>query len=265
MAGGILYWLKLHKDFFSQKHIKKLRKMAGGDTYTIIYLKMQLLSLQTQGDLYFDGVEDTFEKELALELDEDEENVKMTVLYLKAQGLVEVLTDSEYSLSEVKENIFSESGSTARVRRHRARQKALQCNANVTPSVTVCNEKVTKDIDIDIEKDKNIYVCVEEKKDKKKYTNSFEEFWKAYPRKLNKAEAYKKYQARLKDGWSEEELLSASTNYAKAVLKDRTEERYIKHAKTFLSENTPFTDYLTKQVNTPVTDDDDPYGEWRRQ
>ena len=28
------YWLKLKEDFFRQKEIKKLRKIAGGDTYT---------------------------------------------------------------------------------------------------------------------------------------------------------------------------------------------------------------------------------------
>ena len=28
------YWLKLKKDFFNQKEIKKLRKIAGGDTYS---------------------------------------------------------------------------------------------------------------------------------------------------------------------------------------------------------------------------------------
>lgn len=33
------YWLKLPDGFFRQKAIKKLRKIAGGDTYTIIYLK----------------------------------------------------------------------------------------------------------------------------------------------------------------------------------------------------------------------------------
>lgn len=37
------WWLKLRDDFFDQAVIKKLRRMAGGDTYTIIYLKMQLL------------------------------------------------------------------------------------------------------------------------------------------------------------------------------------------------------------------------------
>ena len=51
------YWLKLHEDFFRQKDIKKLRQIAGGDTYKVIYLKMLLSSLRTGGILYFHGVE----------------------------------------------------------------------------------------------------------------------------------------------------------------------------------------------------------------
>ena len=52
------YWFKLKEDFFRQKEIKKLRKIAGGDTYTIIYLKMQLLSLQNAGILKYSAIED---------------------------------------------------------------------------------------------------------------------------------------------------------------------------------------------------------------
>lgn len=37
------WWLKLPEDFFNQIEIKLLRKIAGGDTYTIIYQKMLLL------------------------------------------------------------------------------------------------------------------------------------------------------------------------------------------------------------------------------
>ena len=41
MANKKFFWLKLKEDFFRDKRIKKLRKIAGGDTYTIIYLKLQ--------------------------------------------------------------------------------------------------------------------------------------------------------------------------------------------------------------------------------
>ena len=35
------------------------------------------------------------------------------------------------------------------------------------------------------------------------YAVAFEEFWKVYPRKVDKGNAYKKYQARLNDGYSD--------------------------------------------------------------
>ena len=66
------YWLKLKADCFSDKHIKKLRSIAGGDTHTIIYLKMMLLSLKDEGKLYFESVEDYFASEIAFALDDDE-------------------------------------------------------------------------------------------------------------------------------------------------------------------------------------------------
>lgn len=89
------------------------------------------------------------------------------------------------------------------------------------------------------------------------YSVHFEEFWKVYPRKKEKAKAHKCYLARLKDGFSEEELLAAAQRYAEECREKHTEERYIKHGATFLSANTPFVDYLPKQEeqkkNTPAS------------
>ena len=82
MGGQRFYWLKLNKDFFKSKRIKKLRKLAGGDTFTIIYLKMQLLATPTEGVLTYTGLEETVAEEIALDIDEDPENVKITLQYL---------------------------------------------------------------------------------------------------------------------------------------------------------------------------------------
>ena len=46
---------------------------------------------------------------------------------------------------------------------------------------------------------------------------------------------------------SAEELLTAVQNYARECRKNHTENVYIKHPKTFLSETLPFTDYLPKK------------------
>lgn len=98
------------------------------------------------------------------------------------------------------------------------------------------------------------------------YSSSFEKMWEIYPRKIGKGEAYKKYKARLNDGWSEDELFEAVKKYANKVSKEKTEQKYIKHAKTFFSESTPFTDYLPKKmedVNEKKADDENPYADWR--
>ena len=83
-----------------------------------------------------------------------------------------------------------------------------------------------------------------EKNEKNIYISAFDDFWKVYPRKVDKVRAYKQYQARLKDGYTEDQLLTACKNYAAECEKNRTEQKYIKHGATFLSINEPFLDYL---------------------
>lgn len=119
------WWLKLREDFFSQKTMKKLRRMAGGDTFTIIYLKMQIASLRNNGMLIFENIEDSFEEELALQLDEKTEDVQMTILFLKKHGLIEELSENEHVLPEAVQNIGSESDSAARMRNMREKRNEL--------------------------------------------------------------------------------------------------------------------------------------------
>ena len=94
------YWLKLKEDFFRQKEIKKLRKIAGGDTYTIIYLKMQLLSLQNEGILKYEGVEENIAEQIALEIDEEVDNVQITLSFLMANKLIEEITKTDLFLHQ---------------------------------------------------------------------------------------------------------------------------------------------------------------------
>lgn len=160
------YWLKLKEDFFKQLPMKKIRKIAGGDTYTIIYLKMMLQSLSRGGNANYYSFDDDFISNLALEIDEDVDNVKITVNFLIANGLLVEDTEGNQLLTEVPTLICSEQASAQRVREHRARkkmqeaQKALENSKNVTkalPSntcVTQVKQNGNGDIDIDIEKEK---------------------------------------------------------------------------------------------------------------
>lgn len=148
------YWLKLKNDFFDQKEIKLLRKIAGGDTFTIIYLKMLLKSLQDNGSLYFEAIGDDFTEELALDLDEDVENVALTIQFLQAKKLLEIIEEDEFFLNRVPEMVGSEAYSTERSRRHRnkKKQKMLQCNANETEEQRNATKRIEQEQRKDLEK-----------------------------------------------------------------------------------------------------------------
>lgn len=164
------YWLKLKDDFFRDKKMKKLRNIAGGDTYTIIYLKMQLLSLKNSGVLIFENVEDTFEEEIALEIDEKVEDVKVCLLYLGKTGLLEC-KDNEYILPQTINCIGSETATAERMRRSRERKKQLemsQCYTDVTNGYTEIEIEIEKDIDI--EKERREEKEIEKKEEKRKAT-----------------------------------------------------------------------------------------------
>lgn len=181
MAEKRYFFLKLPEDFFSNLKIKKLRKVAGGDTFTIIYLKMQLLSLREGGNLIYEGVEDSLADELALMLDEDIENVKMTLAFMGANGLIEQSTENpdSFLLPEAAASFIREGSSASRMRKLRERQKkklpepeeASHCDEPVTDmrhtSVTVPEHRYGElEKELELEKEK------EKKKRKKKASSS---------------------------------------------------------------------------------------------
>lgn len=128
---------------------------------------------------------------------------------------------------------YTREKATERKRRERQRKKSAMQEQEIQPEEP---EIMDKEADVP---------SVESKKDKSSgYSTDFESFWNAYPRKVEKGAAYKKYKTRLKDGWSPAELLEAARNYAFECERKRTEKEYIKHAKTFLSDSTPFADYI---------------------
>ena len=124
------YWLKLKDDFFQSRKMKKLRKVAGGDTYTIIYLKLQLLSINNDGVIEFEGTDEDIFHQLSLDIDEEIDDIKMTVAFCTANDLIEVQQDDLF-LSDVPKLIGSETQAARRMRRKRAKDsKAIEGGTN---------------------------------------------------------------------------------------------------------------------------------------
>lgn len=137
-TNGTLFWLKLEKDFFSQKEVKALRH-AKGDTPALIYLEMMLLSVPNEGKLSYDGYEDTFEEEIALILGEDPEIVKETVAFLIKFGLLAKISDEEYLLTAVLGMTGKKTEAANRKEKSRANQKKARCD-NVTSMSQDCHD-----------------------------------------------------------------------------------------------------------------------------
>ena len=144
-------WLKLDDGFFDGKRIKKLRSIAGGDTYTVIYLKMLLATINTGGVYRYEGIGDTLADEMALELKEDPENVRVTLEFLRRVGLLEDIDGETVELLEVKERTGSETEVAQRMRTLRAQRR----NNSVTYSAQ-CAHNVTLEEEEEKEEDKEI-------------------------------------------------------------------------------------------------------------
>lgn len=182
------YWLKLMDDFFSSPKIKKLRRSVGNqqgnvDTCVIVYLKMLLLSISNNSRIDFQGIEPSFEEEISLTIDEDEEIVRSTINVLLSLGLLVKESDTSYFLPESQRLTGSEASSADRVRRHRERKKnecnvtqALHCNADVTPCnavVTNCNVEIEKDKEKETEKDIELDLEIDTEIDTEKDNSCF--------------------------------------------------------------------------------------------
>ena len=256
------FWLKMTEDFFRLKEVKLLRKLAGGDTFTIIYLKMMLSSLKENGKIYYEGIGKTAEEEIAAQIEEEPENVAITLNFLINCGLIipsenQNYNATEFFMSRVPSMVGSESESAERVRRFREKRelnevKTLQCNTDVTNG----NTEIEIEIEIDIDKDiKNnivqqvgqnssnldqvdntvdnvhpseiIPTAPKPKKSKADQKINFEKIYEIYPRKEGKAKAFEKYLKWITTGievFGKKEVLTNKEIYAAVVLYARDKE-----------------------------------------
>ena len=114
------FWLKLKETFFTDKKVKKMRQIAGGEIYTIIYLKLLLESLENNGLIEFENICDTPTEELSLMIDETEDNVKACLVILEKLKLCEY-NDNFVSFNDIQDMIGSMT--TAGIRKAEQRKR----------------------------------------------------------------------------------------------------------------------------------------------
>ena len=88
------------------------------------------------------------------------------------------------------------------------------------------------------------------KKDKELYIDHFEEFWKLYPKKTAKSEAFKCWKKLITNKVSREVLAVAARGYAKTV--KGKDQQFTLQASTFLGPKKRYEDFITQESDKPI-------------
>ncbi|CNE39533.1 DnaD domain protein [Streptococcus agalactiae] len=147
----IYFWLKFDKKFFENIFIKRLKKMAGGDTMTVLYIRLMLESLETDCILYYEGYFDNLVEELAIKLEVSEDDINMTLAYFTKCGLIQIDGSGNAQMPQAKAMLESE---TNWAKYKRETRKIGQIPTDVQPMSNQC----PTEIEIDIEKKKDINI-----------------------------------------------------------------------------------------------------------
>jgi hypothetical protein len=113
------HYIKLTVGFTDRLEIQKMVSMPGGHVLFFLYIKLIETSANSDSILVWRGLENSLAKELSLILKEDERQLQALLIFLEANGMLEVLSEERFLLIEAVEMIGSETDVAARMRKIR--------------------------------------------------------------------------------------------------------------------------------------------------
>lgn len=155
------YWIKLKTDFFNQETIDFLLSQENGCQYIVLYQMLCLNTANNNGEMV------TRIGEMIVPYDINKivrdtkyftfDTVAVALELFKKLGLIYQEEGQILKIANFDEMVGSETSSAKRVREFRERQKALQCNTNVTQEYRDKSIDIRdKSIEIDIEQEQEI-------------------------------------------------------------------------------------------------------------
>lgn len=262
------YYLKLKEDFFESEELRIIESMKDGYLYSNILLKLYLKSLRSDGRLMYRNVIPYTPDILATLTGHQVGTVEKALELFQSMGMIEVLENGAMYMMDIQNYIGKSSTEADRKREYYGKVKreresigrSEQAAAIGGPAQKAANgdkgaakgEKAGGDAPWGGDSGDGPAASGGQAGGPGNgagppgYSVDFEEFWKEYPRKADKAQAYRKYCARVRDGYSPAQIAEAARRYAEACRRAGTAEKYIKHGKTFLGDGAPFAEWLPK-------------------
>lgn len=238
--GTKFYWLQLKEDFFDEDAIDWLEEQQNGKEYSLFYIKLCLKSLKTNGVLIrrVGNMLVPYDHMKIGELTNTNPDTVMVAMNLLMQiGLVEKLENGELYLTQVENMIGSQSKSAFKKQQQRMTKKNVQMIES-GQRVDTCPPKIEVEEEVEIEEEEEIEQEEEASKDAKVLSfeeTAFNEFWSAYPKKINKKGCFNAFK-KINNLKEELPLILASV------------ERN-KQSKSWLKDNGQFIPYPTTFIN----------------
>ena len=227
---GRYYWLKLKRDFFKRHDIRIIEAMPNGKDYILFYLKLLCESVDHDGRLRFSDQIPYNAEMLAVITDTNKDIVTAAVKMFTELGMMELMDDGTFYMTECEKMIGSETSSAQKVREWRER-KALQCEDNKITTELHCNRDVITTQDQSKSKNKNKNI-----NNNSEIAAEFDEVWNAYPRKERRQDALKAYIKARSEGTDKETILNGIARYKAKIAAQKTDAKYIAQGGTWFAQ-----------------------------
>lgn len=202
------FWLKLKRDFFKRHDIRIIESMPNGKDYILFYLKLLCESVDHNGNLRFSDNIPYNEDMLATITNTNVDIVRNAVNVFTELGMMEVMDDGTYYMTEVNKMIGSETYWAEQKRKQRSLDN-VQLLSNTSPTCPSKSQIKSKSKSKSIEKELDDDLSI-----------------------LNKLSEYEKFQ--LMDACGSAGAFDQLIRYTDAKLKQKQDKSEISNAFQYL-------------------------------
>lgn len=234
MSEKRYYWLKLQKDFFKRNDIQVVESMPNGKDYVLFYLKLLCEATSEEGRLRFSETIPYSPEMLSTITKTNVDIVRSAIKVFKELGMIDVLDDGTYYMTEVEKMIGSE---TKWAQYKRGKKQEIG-------KIPIESKKSPIEIDIEKEIDKEIDINKEEKIPYKEIIDCLNKFAKTNYRHTSQV-TKDKIKARWNDGFRLNDFETVIKNKCSEWM-GTDMEKYLR-PKTLFGNN--FESYLNQKVS----------------
>lgn len=203
------YYLKLKDNFFDTDEMIVLESMPDGYLYSNILLKLYLRSLKYNGRLMFNDRIPFNSTMLAQVTRHNVGVIEKAMQIFQELGLVEILDNGAIYLSDIQNFIGKSTTEADRIRSYRNKIESEKAGVQM---LYKCTPEIEKELETDTELDTEIEkkpISAKSKRNRAEYSELFQRFWSAYPKKVAKGTASKAFEKLCPDESLLQDILTA--------------------------------------------------------